>query len=111
MSDLGIQQKRVKIEIALEEKVENLRPEYDLDIKVIINNSKDVLVIPENAVFQQKNNNYVFVNEKGIAVLMEIETGVESERKIEVVRGLKEGEEVILLPDEELSEGVAISIQ
>lgn len=111
MSDLGIQQKRVKIEIALEEKVENLRPEYDLNIKVIINNRKDVLVIPENAVFQQRNKNYVFVNEKGIAVLMEIETGVESERKIEVVRGLKEGEEVILSPDEELSEGVAISIQ
>lgn len=111
MSDLGIQQKRVTVEITIEEEVESLRPEYDLDINVITNYKENILIIPENAVFKQNDKDYVFVNKNGIAELRNIEIGMESERKVEVLHGLNEGEEVIISPDEEISEGLAIRVQ
>ncbi|AOY78136.1 efflux RND transporter periplasmic adaptor subunit [Clostridium formicaceticum] len=108
ISDLGIEQKRVKIEIQVEDSIENLRPGYDLDIKVITDSKENVLLIPENAVFQKDRKTYVFVNENNTAVLREIQKGMESQRLVEVISGLQEGEEIIISPDEKLKEGISI---
>ncbi|AKL96300.1 efflux transporter, RND family, MFP subunit [Clostridium aceticum] len=110
ISDLGIEQKRVKIEITVEDSIENLRPGYDLDIRVITDSKENVLLIPENAIFQMDRKYYVFVNENNTAVLREIQKGMESQRLVEVIRGLQEGEEVVISPDEKLKEGIAIEV-
>ncbi|SNS50651.1 HlyD family secretion protein [Anaerovirgula multivorans] len=111
ISDLGIEQKRIKVEMDIEDTVEGIRPGYDLDVKIIVNSREDVLLIPENAVFQQNGKNYVFVNEGNAAVLREIQKGIESKRQVEVITGLQEGEEIILSPDEKLEKGIAIKVQ
>lgn len=108
ISDLGIEQKRIKVEIDIEDVITGLRPGYDLDIKIIINSKENTLLIPENAVFQQNGKDYVFVNENNTAVLREIQKGIESKRKVEVLTGFEEGEEVILSPSEKLENGIAI---
>ena len=108
ISDLGIEQKRVKVEINIEDSLEGLRPGYDLDVKIIINSRKNVLLVPENAVFEKEEKDFVFVNENGKAVLREINKGIESTKQIEVISGLKEGEMVIMSPDKSLEEGLAI---
>ncbi len=108
ISDLGIEQKRVKVEIDIEDSIEGLRPGYDLDVKIIIKSRENALLIPENAVFQQNDKDFVFVNENNKAVLREINKGIESKKLIEVISGLEEGEEVIVSPDERLEEGLAI---
>lgn len=108
ISDLGIEQKRIKVEIDIDEIVKGLRPGYDMDIKIIVNSREGVLIIPENAAFQHGGKDYVFVNENNTAVLREIKKGIESSKQIEVIKGLKQGEEVILSPDEEIGEGVKI---
>lgn len=109
VSDLGIEQKRIKIEIAMEEKLKGLRPGYDLDLKVIVNSQKGALLIPESAVFEMNSKKYVFVNQDNIAVLREIKTGLESKNQMEVIEGLEEGEQVVLSPDGKLEEGMAIT--
>ncbi len=108
VSDLGIEQKRIKIEIAIEGKIEGLRPGYDLDLKIIVSSKENAVVIPENAVFEKNGKHYVFVNEKGAAALREVQKGIESRKKVEIISGLSEGEEVILSPDEKLEEGILI---
>lgn len=108
VSDLGIEQKRVKVEIDLEDTNEEIRPGYNLDLKIIIQRKEDALLIPESAVFQIKGKDHVFVNENNIARLREIKKGIESKREVEVIAGLEEGEEVILSPNEALEEGKTI---
>ncbi len=110
ISDLGVEQKRIKAEIAIENKVEGLRPGYDLDLKMIIINKENALLIPQNAVFEKSGKTYVFVNENNTAALREIQKGIESRKQIEVISGLQEGEEVILAPDEKLEEGIILKI-
>ncbi|SDJ89011.1 efflux RND transporter periplasmic adaptor subunit [Natronincola ferrireducens] len=110
LSDLGIEQKRITVEITIEDAVANLRPGYDLDVKIIVERRENVLWIPEGAIFQQEGKDFVFVNRDNTAVLQEIEKGLESNRRVEVVRGLEEGEEVILSPDENLTVGATIRV-
>jgi len=108
MSDLGIEQKRVRVEIGLDGTIEGLRPGYDLTVKIITQSRKDTLLIAEKAVFNYQGKDHVFVDEGGFAKLRAIEKGLESNEQIEVLKGLNEGEEVILSPDETLEEGAKI---
>lgn len=111
LSTLGIEQKRVKVEIDFDSIVEELRPGYDMTVKIIKQSKKDTLLIPEKAVFNYQGKDHVFVNEDSIAKLKVIEKGLESSEQVEVLSGLEEGEEVILSPDETLEEGSKIKSQ
>jgi HlyD family secretion protein len=105
VSDLGIEQKRVRVEIDFDDKPENIKPGYDLELKLILKESDNTLIVPENSVFKLDGKSFVFVADNGTARLREVETGIESGRDIEVLSGLQEGELVIKSPDEELEEG------
>jgi HlyD family secretion protein len=104
-SDLGIEQKRIRAEIDFDDKPENIKPRYDLELKLILRESENTLIIPENSVFKLDGKNFVFISDNGTARLREVETGIKSGRDIEVLSGLQEGEYVIESPDEELEEG------
>ncbi|SHI55058.1 efflux RND transporter periplasmic adaptor subunit [Lutispora thermophila] len=108
ISDLGIEQKRIRIEISIDEEIDELRPGYDMDIKIITASSQNTLLIEEKAVFEQGGNNYIFINDDGTARLRQIEKGLESDDMIEVTKGLQEGEKVILSPNANIKEGTKI---
>lgn len=108
MSELGIEQKRIKVEIDLNTAGQELRPGYDVTVRIITQSKKDVLLISDKAIFEYQGKDYVFVNEGGAAKLRAIEKGLESNEQVEVLKGLKEGEEIILSPDESLKEGAKI---
>ncbi|MDX9916797.1 MAG: efflux RND transporter periplasmic adaptor subunit [Gudongella sp.] len=108
LSVLGVEQKRVKVEVELEETLSILKPGYDLDLSFIINEIEDALAVPENAVFKTEGENYVFVVENSKATLRKVVTGIRSDKLIEVKEGLAEGERVILSPDANIKEGVKV---
>ncbi|SCX77592.1 efflux RND transporter periplasmic adaptor subunit [Alkaliphilus peptidifermentans] len=108
ISDLGIEQKRISVEIEILNNINNIRPGYDLDIEIITDKRDNTLIIPENAVFQQGNKSYVFINVNNQAQLREIEKGIESQKQVEVISGLNKGELVIISPDEKLKDGTSI---
>ena len=110
ISDLGIEQKRIRVEVDFENGSTGLRPGYDLEARFILNESKDALIIPESSVFKMDGKSFVFVADNGKAVLREVETGIESGREIEVLSGLAVGELVIESPDSDLEEGAKIKI-
>ncbi len=108
MSELGIEQKRIKVEIDLGKAPEGLRPGYDMTVKIITQSRKDALIIAEKAIFEYQGKDYVFANVGGVATLRAIEKGIVSDEQVEVLKGLNEGEEIILSPDETLKEGAKI---
>ncbi len=110
ISDLGIEQKRIKVEIQMEDANPNLRPGYELDIKIIFEKNEDTLLVPENAVFEMDKKDYVFIVIEGKAVLREVKVGIESQKQIEILDGLKEGDKIILSPDNELEDGIKVKM-
>lgn len=112
MSDLGIEQKRVTVEISLSNDITAvLKPGYDVDIRVIANRIDNALLINEKALFDYQGKSYVFVNDNDIAKLRQVEKGIESDGQVEVLKGLEENETVILSPDEKIEEGTKIKYQ
>lgn len=107
-SSLGVNQKRVPVTIEISGYVGLLKPGYDLEVKIINEMKKDTIVVPDSSVFDYKGSSSVFVVDSGKAVIRQIKKGIESEKTIEVVGGLKLGEKILVKPDNSIQEGMKI---
>lgn len=108
VSALGVNQKRVMVTISLEGETDFLKPGYDLDIKVITDSKGNTLIVPDTSVFDQNGSSAVFVVENGRAVVRSIKKGIEGKDLTEVTEGLKEGEKILVKPDNGIRAGMKI---
>lgn len=76
------------------------------NVKIVTTETDEVLTIPIKAL-ADKNSVYV-INEEGIAEKRELTLGATDSKYAEVIDGLKEGEEIVLDPPEELHEGADV---
>lgn len=107
-SDLGIQQKRVKVDIEINGNEKSLRPGYDLVVKIITEEVNNALIVPKKSLFIIDGKDYVFIDDNGKAKLREVITGIENDKDVQIIQGLREGEIVILSPHKEIREGIRI---
>jgi len=93
----------VEIEITSSER-ESLRSGYSATADIILKEKKDVLLIPERVLEFRNDSTFVKVpNPEGEEPLeVAIETGLSDGINIEVVSGLKEGDEVLEKPPKEI---------
>ncbi len=109
ISDLGVKQKRVAVEIGLSgDKVVRLGSNVDVDI--IVDQKDKTLRVPDTAIFEMKNKDYVYVINGKNAELREVEIGIEGEDYTEIIKGLEVGEKVIISPNDEIEDGVKVKI-
>lgn len=111
VSSLGIVEDKIKVKVELKGKPEgvNLTPGMSVDVVVTVQESKDVVAIPKEAVFTDKGKNYVWVVKEGKAAIVEVETAVEGDKLLQVKKGLNEGDIVIKNPHmPELKEGIKV---
>ena len=108
-SDLGIEQKRVKLEMAIKNP-RGLTLGYEIDVDIIEEQSDNVIRVPDSATFKINREWHVFVIEDDKAVLRVIEVGVEGRDFYEVLSGLKTGEKIVDSPPNELTENAAVIV-
>ena len=109
LSDLGIYQKRVPVEVTLGIE-KNLRLGSNVNLEIIADRRENVLIVPENSVFEINKQKYVYKIESGKAKLQSVETGLEGEKYTEILGGLSEGDMVISSPPKELEDGKNVKI-
>lgn len=110
MSDLGVNQKRVTVEIAFGT-AKTARLGSNADVEIAVEKKETALRVPDLAVFEMNEKNCVYVIEEGKAMIREIETGLEGEDYMEVISGLSEGDVVILSPNDDISDGLRVKTQ
>lgn len=110
MSDLGVNQKRVTVEISFGTE-QRIRLGSDVDVEITVERKANVLRVPDLAVFEKDRKNHVYIIEGGKAVLREVKTGLEGEDFIEIISGLSKGDSVIVSPSDDISEGVRVKEQ
>jgi macrolide-specific efflux system membrane fusion protein len=64
--------------------------------ELVLAERTDVLVLPKRAVQRYATRRYVHVLVNGVRVERDVEVGLETATELEIVRGLDEGEEVVL---------------
>jgi cobalt-zinc-cadmium efflux system membrane fusion protein len=85
--------------ITVRSEVENqeykLKPGMFADIKIFLNHQIDSLVLPKEAVLDEKDENIVFLKADGKYLPRIIKTGVRNGNFVEILEGVAEGDEVV----------------
>lgn len=85
---------------------------FEIDADIIVDSVEDALVIPIEALnYDADNNPYVFTVVDNVVNEVMVETGIQSDSRIEVTDGLSEGDQVVLSPGEELEDGVEVELE
>lgn len=111
VSALGIEEQRVNVIIDFTdppEQWQGLGHGYRVNARIEDWRGKDVLKLPLGALFRDGEAWAVFVAEDDTANLRHIDIGHSNGRAAEVLKGLTEGESVILYPGDRVSDGVRI---
>lgn len=101
--DLGLQEQenneeeaKQKVYFHIEEEEAYLQSGDSGEISLLVESKEDVLYIPKSTVTTVNDKKVVYVEDKnGIRSAKYIETGIETDKYIEVTEGLKEGDSII----------------
>lgn len=107
------EQTQVKIRIAVEEakNLGQIKPGFNVNLKVILAQKDQALLIPYEALVQENNRDVVYVvGQDAVVSKKEIEIGLSNELYFEVLSGLKVGDKVVLNPDEQIQDGVKVIV-
>jgi len=63
-------------------------------VEILIDSRKDVLWLPPQAIFDVGGRTFVFVYEGDEARRVDIQVGLTTEQRVEIIAGLQEGQEV-----------------
>lgn len=84
----------VKIEVSNEDSL--LKLGMFVKARIINEQHEGILVIPEKAILHSEDKEVVFIKSDKGYQLREVETGLRDDGKVEIIRGLKEGEEIVI---------------
>jgi HlyD family secretion protein len=108
VSALGVEEQRVNVISDFVDSPGPLGDGYRVETRIVTWSTESALKVPLSAVFRQQQGWSAFVIEGGRARRRDIEIGHRTDAEVEVLRGLTEGEQVILHPANEVSDGARV---
>lgn len=97
-------------EIHIENPDEYIYLGLDAKAKILTAQAENVLVLPIAAIYADKEGDFVYVEENGIAVRRNIVTGISSSEYIEIKDGLTTSDKVIVSSQVILEDGMAVAV-
>jgi HlyD family secretion protein len=113
ISALGVEEQRVYVVADLLTPAElrgNLGDHFRVEARIITWESQSVLKAPSGALFRQGDQWHAYVIADGRAQFRPVKLGRSSDIEVEVLDGLKEGDEVILYPGDRIKEGLRVKL-
>ena len=111
ISALGVEEQRVNVIVDFEEPREAreaLGDAYRVEIRIVVSEREDVLKVPTSSLFRYEDGWAVFQVIDGAAVLQSVETGERNGLEAEVLGGVAAGDQVIMFPSDDVTDGVAV---
>jgi membrane fusion protein, multidrug efflux system len=102
--------RNVKMKAVFQNRNARLKPGYFAEVTIQTGKNPQALVVPESAVFSQEGKIFAFVVQNGIAHRKEVETGHRFDGKVEILRGIQKGDQVVTAGHEQLSEGTKVKM-
>lgn len=98
-----------KVHISFSNQAINLPVGSQVDLQVVVRRNQDALTLPFSAVSMLNATRHAVTIEDGRLRWQPITAGIESFSKLEVLSGLSEGQEVVLVQGRELRPGMAVT--
>lgn len=102
--------RNVKVKAVVPNLHDRLKPGFFAEVTIQTGINPKALAVPESALFSQGGKFFAFVVQNGVAHRKEVETGHRFEGKVEILRGIQKGEQVITAGHEQLSEGMKVKV-
>ncbi|MCP4410371.1 MAG: HlyD family efflux transporter periplasmic adaptor subunit [Gammaproteobacteria bacterium] len=103
LSSLGVEQQRVRVIIALNERPAGLGVGYRLQVRFTTASKKQALVIPRFSVLEAPDrSHYVLKVVDGELVRQAIKLGMKNDLQVEVVAGLESEEQIVAAPSSDM---------
>lgn len=110
LSPLGIEEQRVKVVGDFVAPPARLGTGYRVQARIVVADAPRVLQVPSSALFREDTAWAVFVVARGRAERRRVTVGARSDRAVEILGGVREGERVVLHPVAELRPGARVAI-
>ena len=113
VSALGVEEQRVNVVVRFTDPPEALKRlghGFRVEAKIVVWEDRDTLTVPSSALFRSNGDEKwaVFVVEDGVARLRAVEAGRDNGIEAQVLDGLRPGEQVILYPASDLTDGARV---
>jgi HlyD family secretion protein len=108
VSALGVEEQRVNVVSDFVDAPGPLGDGYRVECQIVIWTGEGILKAPLSSVFRRGQGWSTFVIESGRARTRDIEIGHRNETEVEILKGLSEGEQVILHPSNQTNDGVRV---
>lgn len=113
VSALGVEEQRVNVVVRftdLQESLGRLGHGFRVEARIVVWEDRDALTVPSSALFRSDGDGKwaVFVVEDGVARLRTVEAGRDNGIEAQVLDGLRPGEQVILYPASDLTDGARV---
>lgn len=107
--DLGTRTMPAQVDI--DNSDELLKPGMFARVEIILDTRSDVMILPTECVLKQDNKHFVYViNDDLTAVMKYVETGFTANNETEIISGLNEGERVVKVGQELISDKAKVKI-
>jgi cobalt-zinc-cadmium efflux system membrane fusion protein len=85
----------ITVRTEVENKSYKLKPGMFAQIKIALNHQSQALVLPEEAVLDDKEDKIVFIKKDGLYYPQIVETGPKQDGYIEIIKGIQAGDEIV----------------
>lgn len=96
VSDLGVEQKRVRVEADMKENKNNFKIGTEVDVVIVLEQKEQVLLLKKDAVYEISDKKYVSVKKGEDKEQREITTGIENDKYVEILSGLSKDDEILI---------------
>jgi len=101
----------VPVEVAIRQDGQRLaRAGFLARVELALGNRENVLLVPASAIVGDAGSSAVFVVEDGTAYRRAVRTGLNSEGRVEILSGVKEGDPVVVAGNNGLRDGAQVRV-
>jgi HlyD family secretion protein len=111
ISALGVEEQRVNVIADFIDSPDVLGDGYRVEVNIVTWEADKVLTVPLSALFRRGENWSVFIIEGDKVTSRNVEIGHRSRFAVEILKGLEDGEQIVLHPSNDLKDGMRIEIQ
>ena len=97
------------VEIDILDSASDLKIDFDVDVDILVGKVASAIKIPSEALRVEKGGkNLVYVVEENVVREIQAIVGAQSDTEVQITKGVKNGEKVILNPSTSIKEGTAV---
>ncbi len=107
---IDVQSGTIKVTIEVMDHGLRLKPGMFVEVKIMVSDKNDAMVIPRKSIQYKQNNPFVFIFKRGEVSRRDIKTGIAEGDDIEVLEGIDDGEAVVTVGVETLKDNMKVNV-